>query len=270
VLVFPFSAAALGVSGGTATPSPEWDNPPMNFFNDFGGCTSKSSDCYRSETYPGALYAGQTSEARTVGFDVDRNAHTVVAYVLVAGDLRDNPVQEALLPPVAALCGTVEINISNASAVAVPDFPVIAGPRDGDFGRLDRGFCAFALPDVRVEHASLRLYQGSISGTPYDNGDVVVVDEMAYGPELDTGDYDLAALDEEIGVLSTDATVGLRTLDVTAAVQNAIASGRPNAEFRIRFRNDAAMGRAIFDGPKDFDGNPGVNPPRLLIRYRLK
>jgi hypothetical protein len=53
ILVFPFSSAALGVPGASASPSPDWDHAPANFFNDFSGCSGKTSDCYRYETFPG-------------------------------------------------------------------------------------------------------------------------------------------------------------------------------------------------------------------------
>jgi hypothetical protein len=93
ILVFPYTAAALGVPGGAAVPSPDWDNAPRNFFNDFGSCSGgKTSDCYRWEGFDGPLYAGTTSESHTVGFDVDKNAHSVRVDIVVAADLRDNPL----------------------------------------------------------------------------------------------------------------------------------------------------------------------------------
>ena len=217
------------------------------------------------------MYAGLTSTPRTVGFEADKNAHTVTAYIVVAGDLRDNPQLELALEPVAELCGAVEVNNSTGTAVAITDFPILAGPRDGQTtGRVDRGFCGFNLPDVRVDEAVLRLHQTSVSGTPYVNGDVLIVDDLRYGPTIEVGDYDLAPVQADIGVLSVDATLGFKTLDVTGAVRNALENGHTTAEFRVRFRQDAGVGRAILDGLKDFDGNPSVNPPRLLLKYRLK
>ena len=68
LLVFPYTAAALGVPGGGAVPNALWDEAPINFFNDFGGCAGgKTSDCYRWERYSSPLAAGETSAARTSG-----------------------------------------------------------------------------------------------------------------------------------------------------------------------------------------------------------
>ena len=42
VLLFPFSATSDG-TGGWATPSPDWDYGPANFFNDAAGCNNGGS-----------------------------------------------------------------------------------------------------------------------------------------------------------------------------------------------------------------------------------
>jgi hypothetical protein len=89
-------------------PNSAWDNAPANFFNDFGGCVSgKTSDCYRWESFGSPLYAGETSAARTVGFDVDKAAQSVSAYIVVAADLRDNPPETVTILPEGPLCGWV-------------------------------------------------------------------------------------------------------------------------------------------------------------------
>ena len=46
------------------------------------------------------------SEVHTVGFNVDKTTQSVSAYIVVAADLRDNPVQSATLTGRADLCGT--------------------------------------------------------------------------------------------------------------------------------------------------------------------
>jgi hypothetical protein len=272
IVVFPFSAAALGVPGGTATPTADWDNAPANFFNDFAGCTGgKTSDCYRSETYPGPLYAGETTAPRTVGFEVDKDAQSVSVYVVVAADLRDNPLQEITLTGNPNLCGLAEKSFTTGNVFVLAGSVIAVGPRDGQqTGRVDRGFCGFDLPDVRVAQATLQVYQEQVTGTPYVMGDVMIVDHLDFGPSIDAGDYDLAPLQADIGTLSADATVEWKSLDVTTAVRNDLANGRATARFRLQFRNDAGSGRALLTGFTDFDGNPTDNPPQLLLTFRLR
>ena len=270
VLVFPFSAAALGVPGGTAVPTTDWDNAPANLFNDFAGCSGKTSDCYRSETFP-TLYAGETSEPRTVGFEVDKNAHTVSVYIVVAADLRDNPLQETTLTGNAALCGGVEKNFLNGTFVPFAGALILVGPRDGgQTGRVVHGFCGFDLPEIVVDQAILRVFQEAVSSDPYAAGDVITVDQVDFGSALDDADYDLAPIRADIGTLSNNTTIEWKTLDVTEAVQDDLANLRSAARFRFQFRDEDGQGSARFTGLNDLDGNPTANPPELWVRYRLK
>ena len=118
LLVFPYTAAALGVPGGGAVPNALWDEAPINFFNDFGGCAGgKTGDCYRWERYSSPLAAGETSAARSVGFDVDKAAQSVSIYILVAADVRDAAPKTVSLTPVEAGCGTAGSNSNGEFAV---------------------------------------------------------------------------------------------------------------------------------------------------------
>lgn len=274
IMVFPFSSAALGVTGGIATPSPDWDNAPANFFNDFAGCTVKSSDCYRYEVFPGPLYGGESTAPRTVGFDVDRSAHTVSAYIVVAADLRENPVQEMTLGPDVALCGLSELNRLLGTATGVGDAPLFVGNRDGDVvnGRVTRGFCSFSLSQLRVIQATLRVFQYDAGPHSYAFGDPVLVDRVDLGAALDGSDFDAAALEPNIGTISSDATLGWKTLDVTSSLQNAAANNDAKWQFRLRYRDDMTVpsDQARFEGPSDGFGTPSANPPELVLRYTIQ
>lgn len=273
ILVFPFSAAALGTSGGTATPSPDWDYAPANFFNDFAGCSGKANDCYPYEVYPGPLYGGESTAPRTVGFDVDRSAHTVSAYIVVAADLRDNPVQTAVILGNPNACGTVELRRSTSEASSSTGFPLTVGNRDELVdGRVDRGFCSFDLGDRYILDATLRVVQFEADADSYMGGDVVVVDHVDFGPTLDGSDFDLVPLAANIGTISSDGALEAKTLNVTTAVREDIVQGRTRSQFRLRYRDDetAPTRRVRFEGYANFDGTPLQNPPALIVSYRMK
>jgi hypothetical protein len=125
VLVLPFTAGGLGAPGSNATPTLDWDNGPSNFFNDFSGCVNgKTSDCSRWESIAAPLYAGATSEVHKVGFDVDKAAQTVTASIVVAADLRDNPVRTLTISPEGERCGWVS-DVSFGSNTVATDVTIL-------------------------------------------------------------------------------------------------------------------------------------------------
>lgn len=107
ILLFPFEAVTTVTSGGVSVggdgteviveqpssgavePSVDWDAAPYNFFND-AACTAGSNDCYRFETFNQPLASGGTSEARTVGFDIDPTVGSFRARLIVAADLQNS------------------------------------------------------------------------------------------------------------------------------------------------------------------------------------
>jgi hypothetical protein len=261
ILVFPFTAASLGTPSNGATPTTDWNNAPANFFNDFGGC-SRGNDCYRSETYAAPLFSGETSEAQTVGFDVDKNAQTVVAYIVVAADLRDaTPAQTVTVPANAALCGTVSKQ-TDGSLVVVPLALLRVGTESGGIGF--RAACSFTLPpNVHITKATLRLYQDLVTDDPFAGGNSLIVDHLDYGVQFVASLYDQAALAANIGALSTGPTAEEKTLDVTSSVKDDVVHNRAASQFRFRFVQEPAGGHVRFSPPADADG------PQLVVTYRV-
>jgi hypothetical protein len=106
IILFPYENVVTVTSGGVSTggdgtdiivempshgqiaPSTDWDAAEHNFFNDTG-CPVGSNDCYRHEVYTQPLAAGSTSEARTVGFDIDPTVGNFRARLIIAADLQD-------------------------------------------------------------------------------------------------------------------------------------------------------------------------------------
>lgn len=260
ILVFPYTAAGLGVPGGAAVPNALWDGAPANFFNDFSGCTTaKASDCYRWEGYPSPLRAGQTSAVRTVGFDVDKNAQTVAAYIVVAADLRDNPIQTLAILPEPENCS---YHARGEDIVRIdPELLVVSNVVDF------RSLCSFSLQGlpagVEILSATLRVFQIEATGSVEDLGPVKV-DHMDYGTlDPDFSDYSRTALTSDIGIFPIADGPVFQTLDVAPEVNADLTASRVRSQYRLREEQQVGQGASV-----RFAGPGSEVPPQLTITYR--
>lgn len=100
-----------------------------------------------------------------------------------------------------------------------------------------------------------------------------VLDHIDYGASLDLGDWtagdpgDPQTLQTNIGIISDNAVVEYKTLDVTGQVRNDIANERTYSQYRMRFTIDRD-----FDLLGDFlsmvSGNAAFSPrPYLAVLY---
>lgn len=253
LLVFPLTAVAVGTDE-RAVPSPDWDLGPMNFFNDFGGCSSGiKSDCYLYELFPTPLYAGESSPARTVGFDVPIAAERVEVGIVVATDLRDNPLRTLTLRGSDELCGHADAT------------EVIAGGLSLRVRLGQDGFCSFRTPssNTRVVNARLRLFQ--LLPSDFSLHTPVYVESLNYGDTLEVEDRYLLAeslvgypsVEDRAMVFNNPQWV---TLDATELAQAAVDDGRRYIQFRLRTEDADVYG--IYKGPLSFDGYP-----ELVIQY---
>jgi hypothetical protein len=267
ILVFPWTVAALGVPGGAATPNTDWDNAPVNFFNDFSGCASgKTSDCYRSERYTSPLYGGASSETRRVGFDMDKNAQSVQAYIVVAADVRNNPGATLTVTADKYNTGTVGIGWSDDAAADPSSITARTGDADGN----SEGFVNFILPALagkQIVGASLELYQKETSANAYAAGNVVLADHVDFGDDVTGIDYNVASLPggAALGTLSADPAMEYKRLEVLDAVLDDIAHARTRSQFRFRWKDFVAVGPAVSASYADAVGS---TPPHLVLRYR--
>jgi hypothetical protein len=278
VVVFPYSAASLGVPGGGAVPNSSWDNAPANFFNDFGGCVSgKTSDCYRWEGFGAPLYAGETSAARTVGFDVDKAAQSVSTYIVVAADLRDNPPETVTILPEGPLCGwvtNVDVPFDGGAAPVTATNPTIlqisSYPTSMTSTGARRSFCSFGFSGkvpsgVTVLGGTLSLYVNHLDGEP-ERIAPLVVDQVDFGTALTDDDFDAGLITANIGTLPSDERDVWVTLAVDDAVKRDWNAGRGRSQFRMHFAKEGddapAYGSIYFRGPDNKDA------PTLTIKYR--
>ncbi len=114
-----------------------------------------------------------------------------------------------------------------------------------------RGYAGFDVSPlagcIEVEEAMLETYQYSVTAGTYALGDVSV-DHFVIAT-LNAASYSAAPL-AQLGVLSDDAVLEQKTLDVTTAVRNDLSALRTYSQFRLAFtietNNDANQNTAFF------------------------
>lgn len=148
---------------------------------------------------------------------------------------------------------------------------VAVGDNAGNDGR--RGFLRFSLgaipPGATITSAVLRVAQANVSGIPYPVLGSLHVDHVDIGLALDGADYAAPALSFDIGTLSTDPTLTLRSLDVTGRVLADRAALRTTSDFRLRF-NLGTDGDSFEDSThlEDLENSQGTGQaPVLVITY---
>ncbi len=120
VLLFPFEAANIVSTGGATPggdgteiiveqpsrgavdPSVDFEGEPFNFFNDGACAAGNNDDCYRYQPFGQPLLGGGTSEAQTVGFDIDPTVYRFRTRLIVAAD-----IQSSTGAAVGTIAGTV-------------------------------------------------------------------------------------------------------------------------------------------------------------------
>jgi hypothetical protein len=142
-----------------------------------------------------------------------------------------------------------------------------------------RGFVGFdlsSLPSgIHLQSATLVATQCAISGSPFTLGNVVV-DHVNYAAPFDTTVFAESPIAAQVGTLSTDASIGERSVSVTSSVANDIAASHGSSQFRLRMStsNDAGNGpsnQVIFasDSAHTQDCTPtSGQQPRLVIAYQ--
>ncbi len=137
---------------------------------------------------------------------------------------------------------------------------------------VQRGFVAFQLPPLAetevVQHATLTLFQVSVVGDPYGKLSApIVVEPVGLGAALAASDFGASPRGPLAGILSSDASIGLKVLNVATAVNMGYATGRTMSEFRLRFAHetdgDSSFDRAVFESSENTLGSG--NRPSLLL-----
>ena len=149
----------------------------------------------------------------------------------------------------------------------------------GEFGPANqfmnnwRGILTFDISSIpagaTIISAELVANQFQVNGDPYFNLGQVLVDHIEMGPTMLGAAYDdftvggTAGL--EIGTLSANANLGIKSVDITGAVERDVSAGLPRTQLRLRFQvensGDAQIDNVFFRGPESPDN------AFLKIRY---
>jgi len=157
--------------------------------------------------------------------------------------------------------------VQASGAVNTGDPLMAAGDSDtDDTARFFVSFPLAAIPaGATILDATLIVTQTNVSGTPYTDLGLLVVDHLNYGATLEFADFGLAALDPAFGVLSSTAVLEVKTLDVQTQVEADIAALRTRSQFRGLFG-------ALTDGnlDNDFANFPTAEAANVNTRPRLQ
>ncbi len=173
------------------------------------------------------------------------------------------PVQGSELIGSEAIDGSVNDN----TVVDIND-DVVAGDSIGNSEL--RGFVSFDISVIpigaQILDATLTLNQNSVTGNPFVVFGDCEIDHVTISGALDSSDFTGGSLNLNIGPISTNATLGPKTLNVTAQVALDITQNRSFTDFRVHFNGIGSN----FDGNEDsarFGSSAGPNVPTLDITY---
>ena len=169
-----------------------------------------------------------------------------------------------------------EGTVSALGPVTLPNGFSFTGDDDEDdpglVGRQCFSFAFAAVPhDREILSVEIVLEQRAVFGSPFLSHGPLLLDHVEIGDAIDAGDFDSSPLDGPSPVMAPNATTGTKIVDVTAQVMADIVSGRPRAQFRLRFAGVGSDGDAENDYAQMTDtahAIPGVDHVPVL-RFRL-
>ena len=194
----------------------------------------------------------------------------VAAGLLAAACDDNNQPPDGPTPRTFTITATAALDgsVSNTGTVLTAG----GGPFTGDLdaflaGLAFRQFYSFDLSNLPanadIDTATLKLYQASVTGTPYISLGNVIVDHVNYGANLSANAYDQIAITSNIGILSTDGVVQYKTLAVTTAVKTDLSVGRTRSQFRLRTSIQDADTDGTSDNASFSDAEQSCCPGRL-------
>ncbi len=174
-----------------------------------------------------------------------------------------------LAPPILGMHGSITRNGRVALGAAVASDTQLSSPPLQSRGFV--GFDVSSIPrDADVDSAVLRVEQTQVGGLPFLEDGGVVVDLIDGGDDLSAGDYSSGPLMSLVDPLSSDAELGMRSLEVRVAVQRALDLGLQSCMFRLMLRPPASSAPTFLDRVSFHTANEfgfDAAPPELEIEY---
>jgi len=138
---------------------------------------------------------------------------------------------------------------------------------------ITRGFVSFKVPSElsgkTVDKATMRLYQGQVIGSPYTVGGNLMVDHVNFGT-LDNSAYSTSALSSSFAMLTNNAALEYKDVDIKDMLIDDLANGRTYSQYRLHFAVEAIGGNVTGDfsyfESQDNSMHTG-NTPQLVITY---
>lgn len=137
---------------------------------------------------------------------------------------------------------------------------------------IQRGFVSFDLSSLpsnaTIESVTLRMYQEKVVGHPYGVGRDLMIDHLDYGNNLGNEDYGASAISSSVAILTNNATIEWKDVDVTDSLKNDLSNGRGKSQYRILFPSDVAGATSDLVYFESADNSEGTgNLPQLIVKY---
>ena len=137
-----------------------------------------------------------------------------------------------------------------------------------------RGFVSFDIPSTlsgkTIDKATVRIYQTSIDGSPYNLLGSLKIDHLDYGNSLENSDYGTTSLSSSFNTVTSNAAIEWKDVDVTDMVRDDLSNSRQRSQFRIHFQTEGTGGDATGDFAhfESADNTVGTsNTPQLVVTY---
>jgi hypothetical protein len=158
---------------------------------------------------------------------------------------------------------------------SVTDSGLVTAQSSIDVGRsstqIYRGFVGFDIAEIpaaaQISKATLRLYQRTVSGTPYSVLGNIEIDHLDYGATLTAESYNGGNVYATyFGIMASNPLTEWKSLDVTEQVKKDRAI-HTSSQFRLHFSSETKGGSDTGDIASFSNTNTVNEAPQLVIEY---
>ncbi len=182
------------------------------------------------------------------------------------------PGLQATVVPLASWDGIARGDGSSATTGGL----VVGDQASTTVGTGSRGLLRFDLnrlpPTATITSVILRVYQAEVRGNPYNDLGAVHVRPADLGDAIDSWDYNSGGATPDYGQLSANATIGYKSIDLTARLGPGFVQGAGNFDLALWINGNTAnldgqADQAVFEDADD--SLQSGNPPQLIISWTM-